>query len=141
MIRKQITHKDFIEIGKSNEYFLWHFLQKNQVSNSLSLYSIFDKKPQSQNPLEILLDGMNVSYYESYTQDSIDFLLGSGINGVFWAAPPPNVNPSPEYLFKPFVALFKGYSFKGSTFQACYCVEGIIDVIGKENPEILSGLS
>lgn len=141
MITKKITHNDFLEIGKTNEYFLWHFLQKNQVENIFTIYSVFDEKNNLENHLSFLLKDLNLPYYESYTEDSIDFLLGSGINGKFWSPPVPGVYPPPGQLFSPLIALYKGYSLKGSTFQSCYCVEGIIDMIGKENPELLSGLS
>lgn len=141
MVRKKITHKDFMEIGKSNEYFLWHFLQKNQEKNSLPIFSIFEQKVNHDNHMLFLLNDLNIPYYESYVEDEMDFLLGSGINGIFWRPPAYGIFPPPEHLFNPTIALYKGYSLKGSTFQTCYCAEGIVDMIGKENPEILSGLS
>lgn len=141
MNRKKITYNDFLEIGKTNEYFLWHFLQKNQVKNSFPIFSIFDEKFNHENHLSFLLKDLNIHYYESYTEDSMDFLLGSGINGIYWKPPTHGANPPSEQLFSPFMVLYKGYSIKGSTFQTCYCAEGIVDMIGKENPEILSGLS
>jgi hypothetical protein len=30
MIRQEVSVKDFYKIAKENEYFLWHFLQKEQ---------------------------------------------------------------------------------------------------------------
>lgn len=141
MIRKQITHKDFLEIGKSNEYFLWHFLQKNQENNNLLLFSIFKEKEGHENHLNFLLNDLKIPYYESYVEDEMEFLLGSGMNVKFWEAPPHKIVSPPEFFFKPTIALYKGYSLKSSTFQTCYCAEGIVDMIGKENPEILSGLS
>jgi hypothetical protein len=141
MVRKKITHKDFIEIGKSNEYFLWHFLQKNQENNSLTLFSIFKEKNNEENHLNFVLNDLNIPYYESYVEDEMEFLLGSGIHSTYWEAPSFSTTVSPEYFFKPAIVLYKGYSLKGSTFQTCYCIEGLVNLIGKENPELLSGLS
>jgi hypothetical protein len=53
MITKKITHNDFLEIGKTNEYFLWHFLQKNQVENIFTIYSVFDEKNNLENHSQI----------------------------------------------------------------------------------------
>ena len=140
MERKIITHTDFKEIGKNNDYFLWHFLQKDQEKNIFQIFSIFkQKEDSSDNLLNNILENLDISYYESYVDESVDFLISSGINGKIWEPPIEGSNPDPKYLFKPVILLFKGYTLKSSTFNACYCVEGIIDIIGKENPELLSG--
>jgi hypothetical protein len=139
MERKIITHTDFKEIGKNNEYFLWHFLQKDQEKNIFQIFSIFKQKEGSNNYLNNILEKLNISYYESYIDESLDFLITSGINQKIWEPPIEGENPDPKYLFKPVFLLYKGYSLKSSTFQTCYCPEGIIDMIGKENPELLSG--
>ena len=41
MIRQEVLIKDFYRIAKENEYFLWHFLQKEQEKTRLSIWSIF----------------------------------------------------------------------------------------------------
>ena len=140
MERKFITYNDFKEIGKNNEYFLWHFLQKGQENNNFPVHSIFKQKEGYDNHLNEILDGLKMPYYESYVEDNIDFLVTSGLNYKIWEAPPKDIYPDPSYLFKPVIILFKGYSLKSSTYQYCYCIEGILDMIGKENPELLSGL-
>ena len=137
MERKVITYKDFKEVAKKNEYFLWHFLQKDQEQNNLGFHSIFKKNGKFENQLHEILDWLKIPYYESYTEESIDFLLSSGINKGIWDAPSQNIIVNPKYLFRPVILLFKGYSLKSSTFQTCYCPEGVIDMIGKENPELL----
>jgi hypothetical protein len=139
MERKTITHNDFKEIGKKNEYFLWHFLQKKQEKNNLAFYSIFEKNEEITNELDKILPFLSISYYESYVDENIDFLISSGINGKIWEPPISDRPVNPNFLFKPVILLFKGYTFKSSTFQTCYCPSGLIDLLGKENPELLSG--
>lgn len=139
MERKTITYTDFKEIGKTNEYFLWHFLQRNQEKNSLTFSSIFKQRESEENQLDKVLPFLNISYYESYIDENIDFLVTSGINGKIWEPPVTSTYTDPNYLFKPVILLFKGFSLKSSTFQTCYCPEGLIDLLGKENPELLSG--
>jgi hypothetical protein len=139
MERKIITHTDFKEIGKNNDYFLWHFLQKDQEKNIFNIFSIFKEKEDSDNLLNEILEKLDISYYESYVEESIDFLISSGINQKIWEPPVNGANPDPKFLFKPVFLLYKGYNLKSSTFQTCYCPEGIIDMIGKENPDLLSG--
>lgn len=141
MEKKIITYKDFKEIGKNNEYFLWNFLQKEQEQNVLQLWSIFKQKKKKINGLKVLIDDLNISYYESYVDESVDFLIDIGVENKFWAPPSLNKKVNPNYFYNPVILLFKGYSLKSTTFQSCYCVEGIVDLIGKENPELLSGLN
>lgn len=140
MERKFITYNDFKEIGKNSEYFLWHFLQKDQEKNNFPVHSIFKQEEGLDNHLNEILDDLKMSYYESYVEDNIDFLVTSGVNYKIWEAPPKGVYPDPKYLFKPVILLFKGYSLKSSTYKYCYCIEGILSMIGEENPELLSGL-
>ena len=140
MERKSITYNDFKEIGKKNEYFLWHFLQRNQEKNNMTFYSIFEEHDLLiTNELNKILPFLNISYYESYVDEHIDFLITSGVNNKIWEAPYKDISVDPNFLFKPVILLFKGYTFKSSTFQTCYCPEGLIDLLGKENPELLSG--
>ena len=127
-------------ITKSNKYFLWNFLQKEQENNIISIWSIFKNKKNHTNGLKVLLNDLNISYYESYVDESIDFLINVGVENRIWA-PPTHNEVNPNYLFNPVLLLFKGYSLKSTTFQSCYCVEGIVELIGKENPELLSGLN
>lgn len=139
METKIITYKDFKEIAKDNEYFLWHFLQRDQEKNNFTFYSISKTKDDYSNQLYEILPFLNIPYYESYVDENTDFLINVGVNRKIWEAPVPGSNADPKFLFKPTILLFKGYSFKGSTYETCYCVEGIIDLLGKENPELLSG--
>jgi hypothetical protein len=78
MTNTQVNHKDFIKIAKEHDYFLWHFLQKNQNETGLSLRSTYGENNDT-NELNILLKEIEIPYFESYTEDSIDFLHELGI--------------------------------------------------------------
>jgi len=139
MDRKIVTHTDFIEIGKKNDYFLWHFMQKKQEESQLSLWSIFKERHGGLNGMSEILNSFNVPYYESYVEDSIDFLHELGIPyHMLWKPP---VHPltmiDRNYFFKPVVIGFKKFNKVYSTFDECYCVEGVIEVINKINPELI----
>ena len=90
MIRQEVSVKDFYKIAKENEYFLWHFLQKGQELTKLSLWSIFKENTavnkDFDNALIHILDKINIPYFESYTEDSIDFLMDIGLDGkLLWS--------------------------------------------------------
>jgi hypothetical protein len=139
MERKIITTNDFYDVARNNEYFLWHFLQKNQNNTGLGLFSYFDTRENYENPIKTLLDDIDISYYESYTEDSIDFLndLGYPYTKLWRSAKHiPDYIPKNQ-LFSPLIIGFKRHKNIISTLDICYCVEGTIDVIGKLNPEFL----
>jgi hypothetical protein len=71
----KVTHKDFIKIAKENDYFLWHFLQKNQNDGDFIIRSINDGGNENKAyHLNLLLKEIKIPYFESYIEDSIDFL-------------------------------------------------------------------
>jgi hypothetical protein len=142
MERRITTVDDFNNVARNNEYFLWHFLQKKQSENSLTLFSYFETREDRENPINLILDNINVPYFESYVEDSVDFLQDIGIShNLIWE--PLNLKPyvDPNYFFKPVIIGFKKFTKVTSTFEHCYCTEGLIDVIGDLNPELLLPLS
>ena len=44
MEKRIISVNDFQNVARNDEYFLWHFLQKNQEDTNLGLYSYFVDK-------------------------------------------------------------------------------------------------
>ena len=142
MDRKIITIKDFKDVARNNEYFLWHFLQKEQYKGDLSMYSYFDNREGEINYIKNIVDQLNIPYYESYTEDSIDFIheLGYQYN-ILWNPPKPQVIVSPNFLFNTTLVGFKKFSKVSSTFDWCYCYEGVLDVVASLNPEFLLSLS
>jgi hypothetical protein len=137
MTNTQVNHKDFIKIAKEHDYFLWHFLQKNQNENGLVLSSIYDKN-SDKNQLNILLKEIEIPYYESYAEDSIDFLheLGIPYNNL-WN---PNFNfthKNKNTHYHPLVIGFKKFQKIKTTLETCYCPEGIVKIIKELNPELI----
>jgi len=145
MIRQEVSTNDFYRIAKENEYFLWHFLQKEQEATRLGIWSIFKESTavnkNVDNALTHILDKINIPYFESYTQDSIDFLMDMGFDGkLLWSSNNhKNWYVDKKYNFKPIIIGFKRSKIITSTFEEgnCYCYEGVIELIGKLNPEFL----
>jgi hypothetical protein len=145
MIRQEVSINDFRRIAKENEYFLWHFLQKEQESTSLGIWSIFKENTSTNknvdNALIHILDKIDIPYFESYTQDSIDFLMDMGLDGkLLWTSNNfKNWYVDKKQNFRPIIIGFKRTKIITSTFEEgnCYCYEGIIELIGKLNPEFL----
>jgi hypothetical protein len=138
MVREIVTVKDYQRIAKENEYFLWHFVQKNQQNNSLAMYSFFTDE-KKENTLLPVIDKIDIPYFESYTEESIDFLINLGLSASnLWKTPPSNQKYIPqEYYYSPVILTFHKSLFKNSTFETCYCFEGLIELIGLLNPKFL----
>jgi hypothetical protein len=137
MENTQVNHKDFIKIAKEHDYFLWNFLQKNQNEVGLSIQSIYDEN-SDKTELNILLKEIEIPYFESYTEDSIDFLheLGIPYNSL-WS---PNFNFIHKTIntnYHPLIIGFKKFQKVGSTLETCYCVDGVLKIIKKLNPELI----
>jgi hypothetical protein len=148
MIREIVTIKDYERIAKENEYFLWHFVQKKQEKNSPTMFSFFREDVsihKKQNNLKPILDKVNIPYFESYSEESIDFLVELGLPGSSLYTPPPpppdskypRKNIPREFYYSPIILGFNKFSFKVSTFETCYCFEGVIDLIAKLNIQFL----
>ena len=73
MIREKVTCGDYFKLAKENEFFLWHFVQKKQNEGTLVLSTILEETKET-NQLPLILDNIDIPYFESYTEDSIDFL-------------------------------------------------------------------
>jgi hypothetical protein len=119
---------------------------EEQHDSSLGLWSIFDKKndfdgSQMINPIDVLLSEINVPYFESYTKDSIDFLINLGLDAKLLYRHVENFFISPRRMsYHPVVIGFKKTSPIWHTHKTCYCVEGITEVILRMNPHLLSSI-
>jgi hypothetical protein len=138
MIREKISYKDFHRIARENEFFLWHFVQKDQENNGLKVSSVLDGKKE-KNPLSELLDYLDVPYYESYTEESMDFLMGLGLQYKHLYHLPQNKNTivNHNYKFSPVIIGFNKFRKVLSTHEKCYCLEGIIDILNEMNPKFM----
>ena len=135
----KVSYKDFYRIAKENDIFLWHFLQKNQNNGDLTLRSIEEgNNKDSKLHLNILLKEIGIPYFESYTEDSIDFLHELGIPyGNLWN---PNFNfniKTNDTKFHPLVVGFKNFNKVNSTLKTCYCVDGVLEIIKELNPNLI----
>lgn len=138
MIREKVTHKDYFRIARENEFFLWHFLQKEQNESSLVLSTIIDERTE-RNPLPTILDNLDIPYFESYTEDSIDFLvdLGFEMNKLYQ-----NVKGlDHKRKFASIIIGFKKFNKISSTFQHCYCPEGVVSVLNDLHPKFIEQLN
>jgi hypothetical protein len=133
MIREQITVKDYERISKENEYYLWHFVRKNDTGPIL-IHSIFENGIK-ENHLKPLLEIFNIPYFESYIEDSLDFLDMLGI--------PLNLLYLKEIKnFNTFILAFKKKRLVTSTLDGyCMCTEGLTDLIFNLNPEYIEKLN
>jgi hypothetical protein len=139
MERRIVTYKDFNEIGSKNDYYLWHFLQKKQEDNTLVIWSSFKEKEYQAHRINEILSEFDIPYFESYVEDSIDFLHGLGFPYEKLWEPIQNQSKfvDPNYYFKPLIIGFNKYEKVFSTFDSCYCVEGIVELIIKTNPKLI----
>jgi hypothetical protein len=133
MIRKIIKSSDFNTIRKEHDYFIWSFLSVNPgcltIKSVLGLYGKGIKGCSDYNDMtEILNIFKDLPYFESFSHESIDFLMNQGLPGnKLWV----------KGHFNPVVVAFKKGAMIGSTFDFCYCAEGVTDLIYKLNPELI----
>jgi hypothetical protein len=138
MERRVITVNDFYSVARNNDYFLWHFLKKNQSKTSLVLHSYFDKRENRKNDVKEILDLVDIPYFESYTEDSMEFLHGLGLeNSWLWSSRKFSRPIEPWDRFSPVLIGFKKFTSVSHTMQSCYCTDGILKVINDLNPEFL----
>jgi hypothetical protein len=141
--REVITIKDFHRVAKENEFFIWHFLQKNQCGSTLTLCSYFEertgKMSEISHTIKYLFNSINVPYFESYTEESIDFLLDLGFKENFLFQRNPN-SDFPVARERQYAALFIGFNrfmMVGSSPQKCYCSDYLIELIMELNPKFI----
>lgn len=142
MERKIITVNDFYDVARNNDYFLWHFMKKNQENSILGLFSFFKTRENQDNKIKEILDLVDIPYFESYTEDSIDFLLDLGFSPKqLWDNSYSKLYISHQERFNPILIGFKKFTKVRSTFDTCYCVDGVLDVITNLNPEFLTKIN
>ena len=142
LTRKVVTYSEYRKISQENEFYIWHFLQKNQCSRRQELCSYFEKRSgESENyfhPLKYFLDSTSLPYFESYVEDSIDFLINLGIPNEFLV----NVKSrklavNNEEKYPPLFMAFNRFKMVGSSLDKCYCSEYFIELTMKLNPNFI----
>ena len=134
MVREQIKVEEFDRIGRQYEYFIWNFVSKNQNVSWPTIRPIFDFDEthyKVSNSLIPLLEVFNVPYFETYIEDSIDFLVDLGV-------PLDSLYLREVEWFKPFFLTFNRKRMVNSTYNGfCYCPEGITKLLIDLNPDIV----
>ena len=128
MIRERVTVNDFDRISKENEFFIWNFVNPK---SGTQLKSIFEPdNPFTPNPLISILKTISVPYFESDSQESYDFLINLGTPFI--------VNARRHNTNNPVVVSFNRKRMVNHTFGPyCYCLEGVIELIGELNPQVI----
>jgi hypothetical protein len=128
MIREQVTVEDFNRISQENEYYLWHFVKKEN-NGPLEIQPYFDDKTEKYK-LKTILDMVDIPFFESYTEDSVDFLINLGFSAKnFWSG---------GKEFAPIMIGFnKNRKVTSTKDGICYCTEGIIDIVYQLNPKFI----
>jgi hypothetical protein len=131
MIRERIKVQDYERISRENEYYLWHFVRKSDTG-PVMIYSYFEEEhPRKGHQLKGVLDKIDIPYFESYLEDSFDFLIDLGISAnLLWI---------PETKeFNTIILAFKKHRKVTSTFEGhCMCMEGVLDMIHLLNPQYI----
>lgn len=132
----QLKVNEFRKIGLQNEYWLWNFYPKN-------FSKLVDLQPYSKEPHGItnshvfkdLVDKLEIPVFETYTEDALDFLLtlDNNISKKIYDKSGPHA----------VIIGFNKCRLVSSTMhpEMCYCVEGLLEIIGKMNPELLLKLN
>ena len=134
MIREKVTIQDYERISRENEYYIWHFVRKTNMGPR-TIYSIFDEQPiPRQNHLKTFLEMCEIPYFESYIEDSVDFI--ENIIPLSWIW---NVN---DKQFNTCVLGFNKRRMITSTMHGhCLCIEGISEIIYELNPKFIEQIN
>jgi len=95
-----------------------------------NLKSLTSKHLTRPNPLEIIVNNFNIDVYESYTSDSVDFLIELGIPSRF-------IYENKNNTFNPiFIGFKNGKKVVGTNVDGiCYCVDGVVEIIALTDPD------
>ena len=126
---------EFYNIAKDGGVFFWNFIIDNQQKTPVSLDPLIIEEPKSSrgHQLRSLVIDYDIRIYESYTKDSIDFLMGFRFNSE-------DVWYNKKRRFKPLFLAFNGLKYvRGipSNEVTCYCLNGVVETIILTDPTLL----
>jgi|LauGreDrversion4_2_1035121.scaffolds.fasta_scaffold97593_2 hypothetical protein len=133
---KYIEVKDYQKVGKTNEFWLWHFTA-SQPNESLIIQPI-NEKPWDEtgfHPFKVLAEKLQIPIFESKTKDSIDFLISLD----------PNITSQKIFFNNKFVPIILGFNYtrlvSSTQHQGkCYCPEGIVEIVAEMDFNLLAKL-
>ena len=117
---------EFEKVARENEYFFWHFVSKDVLG--LSIIPL-GADYGNGNSLELIRESLGVKIYQSFTEDSIDFLINLGL---------PSKKIKDGAFYVPSFFGFHRRRMVESTIDHCYCREGITEIIFKTNPSFFA---
>ena len=134
MIREKVTVQDYERISRENEYYIWHFVRKTNMGPR-SIYSVLDEPNHNRpNKLKEFLEMCEIPYFESYVEDSADFIDNLIPLSWIW-----NKN---DKNFNTFVIGFNKRRMVTSTVHGhCLCIEGITEIVYELNPEFIERIN
>lgn len=139
-VRKKVKVEDFKKIASNYEFYIWNFLQREQNETTIGIFSYFDE-PQNEikiNLTKYTLNGIEIPYFESYTDESMDFLLDLNIShSSLFRHHHKNLILEHKRKFSPIFLGFNKYKLIGGSHQGCYCPEYLIELVFKMNPELI----
>lgn len=124
---------DFLKISRENEYWLWHIVGKKYEEFS-------DIQPLSGPPaittkfhtFREIMEKVPVPVFETGIDEAIDYLMYLD-NTILQKI-------KKKHFDGPVILGYNYSRFVYSTLHFCYCDEGVLEVISKLNPNLLSGL-
>ena len=136
MIREKITVNDYERISRENEYYIWHFVRKTNMGTR-AIYSIFDESSfpyGSSHQLESFLEICDIPYFESYVEDSIDFLDK--------LIPLDRLMSKNDNKLNTCILGFNKRRMVTSTMHGhCMCIGGISEIIYELNPDFIKRMN
>ena len=142
MIREKVTVNDYLRIAQEHEYYIWNFLQRDQEESGKAMFSYWIPETpveKEKNQINLVLDLIDIPYFESYVDESVDFLLNLDLKHPIWKPYyRDQIYAQPKEFFLPIVIGFKRKRMISTTLTPnCYCLQGVLNVIGDLNPEFL----
>ncbi len=133
---EHIEVKDFYRVGKSNQFWLWHFTTI-EPNPSLIIQPISQKHGDGGgfHAFKVLAEQLQIPIFESKTKESIDFLISLD----------PNIRIENLAIPKGFAPIIIGFNYMrlvSSTQHPnkCYCPEGIVEIVAEMDFNLLSRL-
>ena len=114
----------FNKIAKENEFFFWNFIPKNH-SRAFSIQPI-KSEYQEGNSLDEFKKLLNIKIFQSFTEESVDFLLDMGF---------PEKSIWDKKNYSPLFLGFNKLRLVDSTKFNCYCRDGVAKIIYNTNPK------
>jgi hypothetical protein len=89
--------------------------------------------------IKYLFNSIDIPYFESYTEESVDFLLDLGFkeNFLYQRSSKDGLYKTKEQKFSPLFIAFNRFIMVGSSPQKCYCSDYLVELIMEINPKFI----